>query len=161
MNKLTIDVKKLMMTNSGERYLDFKGEINDNEFICLVGYSGCGKTTLLRMLAGLTSPDEGCIKYGDDYWYEHKSKFNLAPQKRHIAYMFQDFALFPNMTVYQNIVFAQSETNHDKIKELINIFGLNNLEKVRPARLSGGQKQRVALARALASQPRIDRKSVV
>ena len=113
------------MTNSGEKYLDFKGEINDNEFICLVGYSGCGKTTLLRMLAGLTNPDEGCIKYGDDYWYEHSSKYNLAPQNRHIAYMFQDFALFPNMTVYQNIVFAQSEKNHDKIMELINIFGLS------------------------------------
>lgn len=155
MSVLSVNVKKLMSTNMGEHYLDFNGEIADNEFICLVGHSGCGKTTLLRMLAGLTDPDEGVITYGQQVWYDHEQKSNLAPQKRHIAYMFQDFALFPNMNVYQNIAFAQSIRDHEKIEELINIFGLNNLEKSKPARLSGGQKQRVALARALASDPEI------
>ena len=151
MKNLELDVKKKMHTTEGERYLEFSDKINQGEFICLVGHSGCGKSTLLRMLAGLTDPDEGNIKYGEDIWFDKKSSKNLEPQKRHIAYMFQDFALFPNMTVEQNIMFAQSTVNKDTVKELINIFGLNNLEKVKPTKLSGGQKQRVALARALAS----------
>ena len=125
------------------------------DFICLVGHSGWGKSTLLRMLAGLTKHDKEKIGCGDEVWYDKKSGKNIEPQKRHIADMFQDFALFPNMTVEQNIMFAQTKVDKEMIKELINIFGLNNLEKVRPTKLSGGQKQRVALARALASRPSI------
>ncbi len=155
MKSLKMDVKKKMHTTEGEKYLEFTEEISQGDFICLVGHSGCGKSTLLRMLAGLTKPDVGKISYGDEIWYEDVSGKNLEPQKRHIAYMFQDFALFPNMSVEENIMFAQSKPDKDTVEELINIFGLNNLEKVKPGKLSGGQKQRVALARALASRPSI------
>ncbi len=155
MKTLRLDIKKKMHTTEGERYLNFSEEIKNGEFISLVGHSGCGKSTLLRILAGLIKPDAGTVQYGDDIWFDYDSKKNIAPQKRNIAYMFQDFALFPNMNVEKNIEYAQKEKNKDSVNNLIQIFGLTNLEKAYPNRLSGGQKQRVALARALASSPSI------
>ena len=155
MKTLILDIKKKMHTTEGERYLNFAEEIKNGEFISLVGHSGCGKSTLLRILAGLIKPDAGTVQYGEDIWFDYDSKKNIAPQKRNIAYMFQDFALFPNMNVEQNIEYAQKEKNKDSVNNLIQIFGLTNLEKAYPNRLSGGQKQRVALARALASSPSI------
>ncbi len=155
MRTLLLDIKKKMHTTEGERYLNFTEEIKDGEFISLVGHSGCGKSTLLRILAGLINPDEGTVKYGNEMWFDMKTKKGTKPQKRNIAYMFQDFALFPNMTVEENIRFAQKTKDTKNIERLIDIFGLNNLEKVRPTKLSGGQKQRVALARALAMEPSI------
>ena len=155
MKTLSLDIKKKMYTTEGERFLCFSEDIHHGEFISLVGHSGCGKSTLLRILAGLLKPDEGTVKYGNDIWFDLKTKKNIVPQKRNIAYMFQDFALFPNMNVEQNIGFAQKDKNPDAVSDLIKVFGLTNLEKAYPNRLSGGQKQRVALARALASSPSI------
>ncbi len=155
MKTLLLNIKKKMHTTEGERFLCFSEEIKDGEFISLVGHSGSGKTTILRILAGLMNPDEGTVKYGDEVWFDLKSKKDIKPQKRNLAFMFQDFALFPNMSVEENISFAQKTKNVESIKRLNNIFGLNNLENVRPTKLSGGQKQRVALARALAMEPSI------
>ncbi len=155
MKTLTLDIKKKMHTTEGERFLCFAEEIRHGEFISLVGHSGCGKSTLLRILAGLMEPDEGVLQYGDEVWFDHKAKKSTAPQKRNVAYMFQDFALFPNMTVEQNIGFAQKVKDKGMVQQLIDIFGLNNLEKIHPGKLSGGQKQRVALARAIAMKPSI------
>ncbi len=155
MKSLYIDIKRKMLTTEGERFLIFKDDFKKGEFISLVGQSGSGKSTLLRILAGLVMPDEGMVKYGEDIWFDSKTKKNMPPQKRNIAYMFQDFALFPNMNVEQNISYAQKEKDKEMVKYLIDIFGLHNLEKVHPIKLSGGQKQRVALARALASKPSV------
>ena len=155
MKTLSMNLKKKMHTTEGERFLNFKEEIHDGEFILFVGHSGRGKRTLLRMLAGLVRPDHGSIMFGDEVWYNHETKYNIPSQKRNIAYMFQDFALFPNMTVEQNIAFAQKHKDLEAVASLINIFGLGNLEKIYPSKLSGGQKQRVALARALASKPSV------
>ena len=155
MKTLTREKKKKMHTTEGERFLCFAEEIRHGEFISLVGHSGCGKSTLLRILAGLMEPDEGVLQYGDEVWFDHKAKKSTAPQKRNVAYMFQDFALFPNMTVEQNIGFAQKVKDKGMVQQLIDIFGLNNLEKIHPGKLSGGQKQRVALARAIAMKPSI------
>ena len=155
MKSLYIDIKRKMLTTEGERFLIFKDDFKKGEFISLVGQSGSGKSTLLRILAGLIMPDEGLVKYGEDIWFDSKTKKNMPPQKRNIAYMFQDFALFPNMNVEQNISYAQKEKDKEMVKYLIDIFGLHNLEKVHPIKLSGGQKQRVALARALASKPSV------
>ncbi|WP_321331952.1 ATP-binding cassette domain-containing protein [uncultured Bacteroides sp.] len=150
-----IDVKRKMTTSEGDRTLHIEKEISGGEFICLVGHSGSGKTTLLRMLSGLVTPDEGMIRVGSEIWFDSRRKVNFKPQQRSIAYMFQDFALFPNMSVEENICFAQKKRDKTKVNELLNIFGMNGLAKQKPSKLSGGQKQRVALARALASSPSI------
>jgi molybdate transport system ATP-binding protein len=121
----------------------------------LFGQSGAGKTTLLRILAGLVTPDNGLIQFGEMVWYDSEKLINLPPQQRNISFMFQDYALFPNMTVEQNIRFAQPEKDEPEVQKLLGIFGLKELAKRKPTGLSGGQKQRVALARALARKPQL------
>ena len=150
-----IDVRKEMTTTEGKNMLNIRREISGGDFICLVGHSGSGKTTLLRILSGLLTPDEGVIRVGGKTWFDATARINLKPQQRSIAYMFQDLALFPNMTVAQNIGYAQRAHNPTHINELLDIFGMKGLATQKPGKLSGGQKQRVALARALASSPQI------
>jgi len=150
---IKIDVLKSMKTSDGQVMLNVQTEIKKNELVCLTGHSGSGKTTLLRILAGLTSPDSGYIEFNGIVWYNSEAKINLHPRKRNVGYMFQDYALFPNMSVKQNIAFAQKTKRTDEIDYLLETFGLIELGKQKPDQLSGGQKQRVALARALASQP--------
>ena len=150
-----IDVRKEMTTTEGKNMLNIRREISGGDFICLVGHSGSGKTTLLRILSGLLTPDEGLIRVGGKTWFDSTARINLKPQQRSIAYMFQDLALFPNMTVAQNIGYAQRAHNPTHINELLDIFGMKGLATQKPGKLSGGQKQRVALARALASCPQI------
>lgn len=150
-----IDVRKEMTTTEGKNMLNIRREISGGDFICLVGHSGSGKTTLLRILSGLLTPDEGVIRVGGKTWFDSTARINLKPQQRSIAYMFQDLALFPNMTVAQNIGYAQRAHNPTHINELLDIFGMKGLATQKPSKLSGGQKQRVALARALASCPQI------
>lgn len=150
-----IDVRKEMTTTEGKNMLNIRREISGGDFICLVGHSGSGKTTLLRILSGLLTPDEGVIRVGGKTWFDSTARINLKPQQRSIAYMFQDLALFPNMTVAQNIGYAQRAHNPSHINELLDIFGMKGLATQKPGKLSGGQKQRVALARALASSPQI------
>jgi len=150
-----IDVRKEMTTTEGKNMLNIRREISGGDFICLVGHSGSGKTTLLRILSGLLTPDEGVIQVGGKTWFDSTARINLKPQQRSIAYMFQDLALFPNMTVAQNIGYAQRAHNPTHINELLDIFGMKGLATQKPGKLSGGQKQRVALARALASSPQI------
>lgn len=150
-----IDVRKEMTTTEGKNMLNIRREISGGDFICLVGHSGSGKTTLLRILSGLLTPDEGVIRVGGKTWFDSTARINLKPQQRSIAYMFQDLALFPNMTVAQNIGYAQRAHNPSHINGLLDIFGMKGLATQKPGKLSGGQKQRVALARALASSPQI------
>ena len=150
-----IDVRKEMTTTEGKNMLNIRREISGGDFICLVGHSGSGKTTLLRILSRLLTPDEGVIRVGGKTWFDSTARINLKPQQRSIAYMFQDLALFPNMTVAQNIGYAQRAHNPTHINELLDIFGMKGLATQKPGKLSGGQKQRVALARALASSPQI------
>jgi len=150
---LKIDIQRAMLTSEGKSNLEVCTEIQDNELLCLFGHSGAGKTTLLRILAGLTKPDKGKIIYNDLVWYDSDRKINVSPQERNIGYMFQDYALFPNMTVEKNIRFAQKEKNMEEVNKLLTLFDLMNLKNQHPGNLSGGQKQRVALARVLAAKP--------
>ena len=152
---LKIDIEREMLTSAGKTRLKIKTEIAGNELLCLFGHSGAGKTTLLRILAGLTSPDKGRVEYNGVTWFDSQQKINLSPQKRHVGYMFQDYALFPNMTVQKNIAYAQKVGNAEEVDELMEIFGLTELARQKPDKLSGGQKQRVALARALAAKPNL------
>jgi len=152
---LTIDVKRTMLTTDGERELHLKAEIPSGKLICFFGKSGAGKTTILRMLAGLIEPLEGVIRFNDGIWYDSKKKIQVKPQARDIGYMFQDYALFPNMSVESNIRYGQVEVDLDEVEALLKLFDLTKLRHQKPLRLSGGQKQRCALARALARKPKL------
>ena len=136
--------------------LDVALDINKGSFVTIFGDSGVGKTSILRMIAGLFTPDSGQIIIDDEVWFDKKKGINLPPQKRNIGFVFQDYALFPNMTVRENIAFGLEKGQDDKIvDELVEIIELENLQKQRPQNLSGGQQQRVALARALVRKPRL------
>lgn len=142
-----------MHTSEGKSMLVIDTIIPMQELLCLYGPSGAGKTTLLRIIAGLIKPEAGHIEFGDTIWFDSEAGINLKPQKRNVGLMFQDYALFPNMTVEGNIRYSQKESNPDAVLELIRLFDLEKLSTRKPSQLSGGQKQRVALARALASKP--------
>jgi molybdate transport system ATP-binding protein len=150
-----IDVKKTLLSAEGTITLDVNTDLQPGTLTALFGPSGAGKTTLLRMLAGLTKPDEGTIRLGDTFWFDSTRRINLPPQQRHIGMMFQDYALFPNMTAEENIRFAQDERDPSFTQTLLTILGLAEFAQSKPAHLSGGQKQRVALARALARRPQL------
>ena len=131
------------------------------EFVCLLGPSGCGKTTTLRMIAGLERPDSGEIFCGDQTYFSSNTGEYLKTEKRNLGLMFQSYALWPHMTVFQNIVFGldmknQSSSEKEKrFEELEKLFQLKNLKNRYPSELSGGQQQRVALARMLAVNPNL------
>lgn len=152
-NVIHIDVEKELISAHGRINLKIQATLEMGELVVLFGDSGAGKTTLLRMLSGLTAPDKGVIEWGNDTWFHSSKKINRPPQQRNIGYMFQDYALFPNMTVHDNIVYAQKEKNINEVVGLMEIFGLTEFANRKPAKLSGGQKQRVALARAMARRP--------
>ncbi len=147
---LKIELTKRLHGSSGEMNLDINLEIDENDFVALSGKSGSGKTTFLRILAGLEDA-RGEIKIGDKIWLD--SKINTPPQKREIGFVFQDYALFSNMSVEENLLFV----NRDKTlaSRLLDITELSELKKRFPNTLSGGQKQRVSLCRALMNRPKL------
>ncbi len=147
--------KKLNAPN-GVMHLQVDFKIEPRTFVTLYGQSGAGKTSILRMLAGLMSVDEGQIIVHQETWLDTAQRIHLSPQKRKVGFVFQDYALFPNMTVEENLTFALTKKQDKKIiGDLIEIIELGNLKNRKPATLSGGQKQRVALARALVQKPQI------
>lgn len=125
--------------------------IENGDLGALVGPSGCGKTTLLRMIAGFETPDRGRISINGKTVFDRG--INVCPEKRGSGMVFQDYALFPHLTVMQNIAFGPSPKNRKDLDQLIDITGLSGSENRYPHELSGGQQQRVALARALAPRP--------
>lgn len=152
---IEIDIEKMMVTVNGPVNLAIRTVVREGELVAIFGSSGAGKTTLLRILAGLIKPDRGLVKIGDSILFDSEKQINITPQNRNISLMFQDYALFPNMTVEQNIEFAQPVRNRKSVDELLSVFGLTEFRKRKPNGLSGGQKQRVALARALARKPQL------
>ena len=147
---------KMLQTADGELPLDVSLTFEKGQFIAIYGNSGAGKTTILRILAGLTEAEKVQIKVGDEVWDDSQKKFHLPVQKRSIGFVFQDFALFPNLTVKENLEFALSKNDSKGIvPELIELMELQSLQNSKPQNLSGGQKQRVALARAIVRKPEI------
>lgn len=133
-------------------------ELESGKFTTILGPSGCGKTTLLRILSGLEVPDEGEIYFDDLCVFSHEKGINLPAEKRNLGFVFQDFALWPHMTVFENVAFGlrvKKETNalNDKVLEALKAVRLEGFEKRFPHQCSGGQQQRIALARAIAISP--------
>lgn len=151
-----IALQKELTAANGAMQLDVNINIEDGQLVTLYGDSGAGKTSILRMIAGLLQTDEGLITVNQKTWLDTKKGICLKPQQRKIGFVFQDYALFPNMTVKENLLFAVEKGQDKKIiKELIDIIELGGLQDRKPENLSGGQKQRVALARALVRKPEI------
>jgi molybdate transport system ATP-binding protein len=131
-------------------------EFKKGDLVTLYGESGAGKTSTLRMLAGLLTPDRGRIVVGGQTWFDSGSKINLRPQQRKLGFVFQDYALFPHMTVRENLEYGlKSREDKNIVSHLIELVSLEDLQDRRPVTLSGGQKQRVALARALVGKPEL------
>ncbi len=136
----------------------FEHPIDGFSVLVLFGPSGSGKTTVLRCLAGLESPNEGIIRVGHETWFDAATRTNLPPQRRGVGYLFQQYALFPHLTVRRNISFGIRAARHEadaRAGELLERLDLVGLEDRLPGQLSGGQQQRVALARTLACRPRL------
>ena len=135
--------------------------IENNAFITLLGPAGCGKTTTLRMIAGLETPTEGSISIDGKVVFDADQGINLPPNKRDVGFLFQNYALWPHMTVYQNIAFGLENLKWDKkriadrVHELLQMLRIEQFEKRYPSELSGGQQQRVAIARTLAPGPKV------
>ena len=132
--------------------------VDSGSFTTLLGPSGCGKTTLLRMIAGLETPDTGEICFGDRCVFSSERKINVPPEKRGLGFVFQDFALWPHLSVYENVAFglraAHNTKNLDeKVKNALHAVRLDDFAERYPHQLSGGQQQRVAFARAIVIEP--------
>lgn len=147
---------KTLQTADGKLPLDVSFSVEKGQFVTIYGNSGTGKTTILRILAGLTDAEKSLIEVAGDYWNNTEKRFVLPIQKRSVGFVFQDYALFPNLTVRENLAFALQK-GHDKniVNELLELMELNSLQNSKPQHLSGGQKQRVALARAIVRKPKI------
>ncbi len=147
--------KKLTGGNSNEFILNEEFNCH-NEMIVLFGPTGAGKTLTLNCIAGLEVPDKGRIIVNGTTYFDSEKNINVSPQKRKVGYLFQNYALFPHLTVEKNILFSmRSENNIKELEKMLNLFEIHGLEKRYPSQLSGGQRQRVALARALITQPKI------
>jgi molybdate transport system ATP-binding protein len=150
---LYFDIKKRLRAGDHVFSLDAAFCLEEGSFLGIRGASGSGKTTLLRCLAGLCRPDSGGIRMGGDVWYGSRPPVFLSPQRRSVGLVFQDYALFPNMTVFGNVFYAAGD--RQRTMELLELARLTQLERHFPHELSGGQKQRTALARALGRKPRL------
>lgn len=147
---LSVDIQKQL----GDFRLQVRFEAG-NEILALLGASGCGKSVTLKCVSGVLTPDEGRIVLDGTVLYDSAAHINLPPQKRHIGYLFQQYALFPNMTVRQNIAVAvpDKSSRGSETEALLKRFQLESIADRRPRQISGGQQQRTALARILASRP--------
>jgi molybdate transport system ATP-binding protein len=156
---LTINVKKSFYKKGKEEFsLDVNFTVADGITV-LAGESGAGKTTTLRLIAGILTPDEGLIKLDSETFFDSVNSINLPIQKRQVGFVFQDYALFPHLTAEKNIAYgvknADKKFKREKALEMLSLFRIEHLKNRIPTEMSGGEQQRTALARALASEPKI------
>jgi molybdate transport system ATP-binding protein len=145
---------KTLLTSSGRQQMDVTFELDKGRLLTLYGPSGAGKTTILRILSGLTTITSGYIRVNGETWRDTRQKIDVPTRHRSIGFVFQDFALFPHLSVQENLRYALPKgEDHRLMNELIELMELGPLRDIRPAFLSGGQQQRVALARAIVRRP--------
>ena len=149
---IIVDIEKKLKTYTGLQVLRIKKEFIPGSITRVTGPSGAGKTTFIKMIAGLVTPDEGSI-IANETWFDNSRKINLTPQQRRTGFVFQDYALFPNMTAKQHLEYATNDTQW--IDRLLNTGRLDTFTDHKPGHLSGGQQQRLAILRALAIRPRL------
>lgn len=154
--KLDIKVRHSLHTADGTLPMKVNMAIPSGSILAITGPSGSGKTTFLKQLAGLITPQSGSIIFGQEIWLDSDRGINIPVQQRNIGFVFQDYALFPHMSVKQNLEYAlEKNIPKDIIYELLKATDLEQLADRKPHQLSGGQQQRVALARALVRKPRL------
>ncbi|NAS11240.1 ABC transporter ATP-binding protein [Poritiphilus flavus] len=153
---ISMQVEKKLHAADGEMTLKLDLQISEGHLVTIYGESGAGKTTTLRILSGLLKPDKGLIEVDGKVWYNSERGICLRPQQRNIGFVFQDYALFPHMSVLQNLQFAsKSKADKAAMDRLVELMELGALQHRKPQSLSGGQQQRAALARALVQKPKI------
>ena len=158
---LQVEIKKRLESDKGGSFtldVTFRAA---NGITILFGQSGSGKTTTLRAIAGVVTPDVGRISIGEEVYFDSATGANLSIQKRRVGYVFQDYALFPHMTAEQNVAYGIKENGVDgaskaeRAKALLSLFKIEHVKQRYPQNMSGGEQQRTALARALASDPAV------
>lgn len=153
---IQFSVFKQLNPDGATPHVDFSFHIKPGENIGITGPSGSGKTTLLKILAGLVTPDSGKLQVEGETWFDSAQNINRPPQHRDIGFVFQDYALFPNMTVRENLEFAFSDgIEYGRLGAVMEMLDISAIANQRPETLSGGQKQRVALGRALIRRPKL------
>lgn len=150
---ISIDIEKNLKAYQGKRVLKVSRKFEAGSITKIFGPSGAGKTTLLKIIAGLVKPEKGNVTVNDVVWLDTLSGIVLPPQKRLVGFVFQDYALFPNMNVREHLEYATNDVTW--IDRLLAIGKLETLENHKPEHLSGGQQQRLAILRALAIKPKL------
>jgi molybdate transport system ATP-binding protein len=150
---ISIEIEKKLKGYGGQQWLKIKREFATGSMVNICGPSGAGKTTFLKIIAGLVQPEKGLIKFDDEVWLDTSSNISVSPQKRKTGFVFQDYALFPNMTVLRHLEYATDDRQW--IDRLLHTGKLDTLSTHKPEYLSGGQQQRLAVLRALAIKPKL------
>ena len=150
---ISIDIEKKLKAYKGQQVLKIAAQFPAGSITKIYGPSGSGKTTFLKIIAGLTDPEKGKITVDDTVWLDTSAKLSLSPQKRKPGFVFQNYALFPNMTVQQHLEYATDDQQW--IKRLLAIGKLETFLEHKPEHLSGGQQQRLAILRAMATKPKL------
>lgn len=153
---MIVQLQKLLTGPGGKLQIDVNFELSNGAFVTLYGENGVGKSSILRMLAGFLQPDRGTIEFENEIWFSSEQNLQVKSQNRRVGFVFQDYALFPNMTVRQNLKFSLPEGERESaVDELLEVIAMQDLQHNKPATLSGGQKQRVGIARALIRKPEL------
>ncbi|RYZ97953.1 MAG: ATP-binding cassette domain-containing protein [Sphingobacteriaceae bacterium] len=150
---IAVNIEKKLKTYGGQQVLKIAGEFAVGSITKIHGPSGAGKTTFLKIIAGLISTEKGLIKFDAETWLDTDKSIDLSPQQRQTGFVFQDYALFPNMTVLGHLQYATYDTAW--IARLLALGKLEAFADHKPIHLSGGQQQRLAILRALANKPRL------
>ncbi len=133
--------------------MDVAFTCDDGKVLALVGPSGAGKTTIIRMIAGLERPDGGTISYNEEVWFDSEKRILRPPQERSLGFVFQDYTLFPHLSIFKNVAFAAQ--SKDEVVRLLKLFDIWHLKDRKQHEISGGERQRCAICQALARRPRI------